>query len=57
MTLSFVILSLELTLFDKNFDGIVKYNSSNDTLTKHYSYTQCDAESINGYKLTVENAF
>ena len=57
MTLSFVILSLELTLFDKNFDGIVKYNSSKVTLTKNYSYTQCDAGSINGYELTVENAF
>ena len=57
MTLSFVILSLALTLFDKNFDGIVKYNSSKVTLTKNYVHTQCDAESINGYKLTVENTF
>ena len=57
MTLSFVILSLELTLFDKNFDGIVKYNSSKVNLSKNYSYTQCDAGSINGYELTVENAF
>ena len=47
MTLSFVILSLELTLFDKNFDGIVKYNSSKVTLTKNYSYTQCDAMDMN----------
>ena len=55
MTLSFVIFSLELTLFDKNFDDIVKYNSSKVTLTKNYIYTQCDAGSINGYELTVEN--
>ena len=57
MTLSFVILSLELTLFDKNFDDIVKYNSSKVTLTKNYIYTQCDAGNINGYELTVENSF
>ena len=57
MTLSFVIFSLELTLFDKNFDDIVKYNSSKVTLTKNYIYTQCDAGNINGYELTVENAF
>ena len=56
MTLSFVILSLELTLFYKNFDGIVKYNSSKVTLTKNYIYTQCDAGNINGYELTVENS-
>ena len=55
MTLSFVIFSLELTLFDKNFDDIVKYNSSKVTLTKNYIYTQCDAGNINGYELTVEN--
>ena len=56
MTISFVILSLELTLFDKNFDGIMTYNSSKVTLTTHYNYTQCDAGSIHGYELTVENA-
>jgi len=48
---------LELTLFDKNFDDIVKYNSSKVTLTKNYIYTQCDAGNINGYELTVENSF
>ena len=57
MTLSFVIFSMELTLFDKNFDDIVKYNSSKVTLTKNYIYTQCDAGNINGYELTVENSF
>ena len=48
---------MELTLFDKNFDDIVKYNSSKVTLTKNYIYTQCDAGNINGYELTVENSF
>ena len=48
---------MELTLFYKNFDGIVKYNSSKVTLTKNYIYTQCDAGSINGYELTGENTF
>ena len=57
MTLSFVILSLELTFFDKNFDGIVKYNSSKVTLTKNYSYTQCDAGSINGIGRTFFQKF
>ena len=59
MTLSFVILSLELTLFNKNFDHIIKYNGSKVTLIKNYIYTQsqCDARNINGYELTVENSF
>ena len=57
MTLSFVIFSLELTLFDKNFDDIVNYNSSKVILTKSYIYTRCDAENLNGYELTIENSF
>ena len=57
MTLSFVIFSLELTLFDKNFDDTVKYNSSKVSLTKNYIYTQSDAGNINGYELTVQNSF
>ena len=57
MTLSFVILSLELTLFNKNFDHIIKNNGSEVTLIKNYIYTQCDAGNINGYELAVENSF
>ena len=57
MTLSFVILSLELTFFNKNFDAIIKYNGSEVTLIKNYSHTQCDAGNINGYELTVENSY
>ena len=57
MTLSFVILSLELTFFNKNFDDIIKYNGSKVTLIKSYIHTQCDTGNINGYDLTVENSF
>ena len=56
MTLSFIILSLELTLFDKNFDDIIKYNGSEVTQIKNYIHTQYDAGNINGYELTVENS-
>ena len=58
MTLSFVILSLKLTLFNKNFDAIIKikYNGSEVTLVKTYIHTQYDAGNINGYELTVENS-
>ena len=56
MTFSFVILSLELTLINKNFDDFIKYNGSKVTLIKNYIHTQYDAGSINGYELTVENS-
>ena len=55
-TLSFVILSLKLTLFNKNFDVIVKYNGSEVTLAKNYIHSQFDAGNIKGYELTVENS-
>ena len=57
MTLTFVILSSELTLFNKNFEDFIKYNCSEVTLIKNYIHTQYDAGNINGYELTVENSF
>ena len=57
MALSFVILSLEMTHFYKNFDDILKYNGSKVTSIKNYIYTQYDAENRDGYELTVDNSF
>ena len=57
MSFSFVIFHHKLTLSTKNFDDIIKYNSSKVALIENYVYTQYDAGNIIGYELTVENSF